>query len=237
MTPSQLPARPKVDLGLALQGMTSDPDWMKSCGTMGLLLLVPIVGPLVMFGWLRRIYDAARAGDFHSLPPPEPGPDMSRGLPVIAAMFNLALPVMVLGFGVWFLALLMSLFGAALQDLVGGSDLIALAMGLVGGLVWLCMMVVILAVNVLMPEVQRRGMNGEMLPLLQPRASIRALARDPGAYVTVLIGLFLANLVGSLGVFACYVGMFFTIPLSLTVVARLLAQWDAVVRHRELEAG
>ena len=94
-------------------------------------------------------------------------------------------------------------------------------------------MVVIMGLQILIPEIQRRGYNGEMGPLFSPGASIRAVKSNPKAYFMTLIGLFVANFLGSLGAFACYIGMFLTLPFGHAMAAHILAQWDAIVQRSE----
>ena len=90
-----------------------------------------------------------------------------------------------------------------------------------------------MGLQILIPEIQRRGYNGEMGPLFSPGASIRAVKSNPKAYFMTLIGLFVANFLGSLGAFACYIGMFLTLPFGHAMAAHILAQWDAIVQRSE----
>lgn len=226
---SQLPARPpSVDLGPALRGLTSDPGWLKKYSIAGLCMLIPVAGPVALLGWTRRIYDASKAGDDESLPDVALGQDLRYGVAPFAAIMNLAVPAMVLAFFVWGVAFGM-IFWAGQGS--GGelSDTAAQLLAVVLMLANFLFMAGIFVLNVLMPEFQRRGFNGETTPLLSVGTSVRAIMGSPGGFFTVIIGLFVANAISSVGVFVCYVGMIVSVPMAMAVYARLLAQWDDVV--------
>ncbi|MCB9777227.1 MAG: DUF4013 domain-containing protein [Alphaproteobacteria bacterium] len=234
---SDLPAAaPTVELGPALSGLTSDPQWLKKYGMAGLMLFIPLVGPLILLGWVRRVYEAAREDDIDTLPDVDFGADLSHGVPPFAAMLNLMLPAMVMAMGVWFVATFVMIAASAASSSSSGDPNGAL--GLVMGLFMLgfyaLLFAGILLMNVAVPEFQRRGFNGETLPLFSLGQSFRAVRAAPGAYLMVLVGLFVANAISSVGVFACYVGMVITVPMAMVVIARLLAQWDRVVAHHEV---
>jgi len=230
-------AVPQVDLGLSFRGLTADPEWFKKYALIGLVLMIPVVGWIIWMGWLRRVYDLAKQGDIETLPELDLGEDLSYGLTPLLAALNLAVPAGVLMVCVWVAMMVLVLIGSAID---GGSNHGG-AGGMIAGLGMLVlypmMFILIIAMNVLVPELWRRGFNGEAMPLLSPMQSVHAIRRRLGAYFTVLLGMFVANMIASLGAFACYVGMFVTMPMGMVIVVRLLAQWDAVVEHARIEAG
>lgn len=223
-----------IDIGAALEFAKSDPDWIKKCAIHGAVLLIPIAGALALFGWGRKVYENARS-DERTLPDLDLGGEISYGIPPLVAMLNtvaITLPLMLV-FGI-----IMAVVGAgtgAVGGAVGGDA--AGVVGLLGAgvsiIMWFVMMVTMLGIQVLIPEIQRRGFNGEMGPLFSPRASINAVKANPKAYLMTFIGLFVANFLGSLGAFACYIGMFVTLPFGHAMAAHILAQWDAIVQRSE----
>jgi len=228
---------PQVDIGVVLKGLTSDPEWFKKYAMAGLVTLVPLVGMLVLVGWLRRVFEAARQGDYDTLPTLNFSEDLSRGVAPFVAVLNLLLPFIVglVGFGI--VGAVVGVVGSAVDQGTNGSG--------AGGLLTMVMMLAmyaflfvgIIAMNLAMPEFQRRGYKGEMTPIFSPGVSFRAVKRNLKPYVMVIVGLFVANLMSGIGVFACYIGMFLTMPMGMVVMARLLAQWDAVVEQSEIQAG
>src|SRR5256885_16747502 len=43
----------QLDLGLCITAPTKDPEWLKKCVLMGLMMLIPIAGALNLSGWMR----------------------------------------------------------------------------------------------------------------------------------------------------------------------------------------
>jgi hypothetical protein len=125
--------------------------------------------------------------------------------------------------------------GVALAAAIGGEDGEG---GALGGMVMMVAMLGSYAVlfigafllGILTIDMTRRLYNDESFPLFSPGASIGAIKRNPGAFVMTWIGLFVARLLGSLGVIACYIGILLTMPIGIAMSARILSQWDAVVK-------
>lgn len=228
---------PQVDIGAALKGLISDPDWLKKYVVAGLVMLIPLVGMLVLWGWLRRVFEAARQGDYDTLPTLNFSEDLSRGVAPFVALLNLLLPFMLglMGFGL--IGFVLTAVGTALNQGSNGSGAGSLLAVVVMTGMYCLMFVGIIVMNLAVPEFQRRGYNGEMTPIFSPGVSFRAVKRNPMPYLMTVVGMFLANLMSSIGVFACYIGMFLTMPMGMVVMARLLAQWDAVVEQSEIQAG
>jgi hypothetical protein len=221
----------EIDIGAALAFAKSDPDWIKKCGLHGLVMLIPVAGFLALFGWSRKIYERAHAGE-HTLPELDLGTEVSHGIPPLVAMLNtlvITLPMVIL---MWTMLAVVGLGGSAIGALGEGAAGIASVLMVVVMLgMQLLFMVVFIAVQALLPEIQRRGYNGEMGPLFSPKASIAAIKGNPKAYLMTFIGLFVANFIGGIGAFACYVGMFVTMPFGHAMAAHILAQWDAIVQR------
>lgn len=220
------PAR--LELGSSLSNLTADPQWLRRYATVGLVSLVPVVGMLALVGWQRRVYELAREGDQQTLPPLRLGADIGHGVPVFVALLNLLAPAMVLGAALLVvLGAISSLAAFASPEGQAGAGGAVAVVGM--ALAYLLVLAAGLGMNLLQPEIQRRGFNGDMMPLLAPGESIRAIRQNPGSYVMVLVSLFLANAIGALGAFACYLGLVVTLPMAMVVMARVIAQWDRVV--------
>jgi len=214
---------PDIDIGAALEFAKADPDWIKKCGLHGLVLLIPIAGALSVLGWSRKVYEGAKAGD-RTLPDLDIGSEVSHGIAPLVALFNIMailLPVSIffaIGTGI----------GSAVGGEMGGIISIVMLLLLFG-----MQLVVTLMMVVITPELQRRGYNGEMGPLFSPGASFRAIKANPKAYAMTALGLFVAQLISSIGMFACYIGMFITMPFGSAMAAHILAQWDGIVQLNE----
>jgi len=226
------PASPPVpssapDLGAAIKMPFDDPQWISKGLIMGLIyMFLPILGWLVVFGWCREIYERTRRGE-GGLPDLDFGRHLSGGIAPLVAVMNIMVPVfgMVFAFGAVAMAMAFVLEG-------GGESMQALAPLLSLGMIGFQMifMLMIFGFQLLMPELMRRGFNGELGPLFSPGASLVAIKSQPMNYFITFLGMMVANIIGSLGMFACYIGLFVTMPLGLAMTAHLLAQWDRLVR-------
>ena len=49
----------------------------------------------------------------------------------------------------------------------------------------------------------------------------------------VVLGAIVFNMLGGVGVMACYVGMFVTIPLGMVGVTHVIAQWQNLVDQQQ----
>jgi len=228
MHPANPPVRSTApDLGAAIKMPFEDPQWISKGLIMGLIyMFVPVVGWLVVFGWCREIYERTRRGEA-GLPDLSFGRHMSEGVAPFVAVMNLMVPIigmmMVFGVGIFALAGIAEVGGDAAEVL---GPLFSL--GMIGFQMFF--MLLIFGFQLLTPELMRRGFNGELGPLFSPGASLVAIKTQPMNYFITFLGMMVANIIGSLGMFACYVGMFVTMPLGLAMTAHLLAQWDRLVR-------
>lgn len=216
-----------MDFRRAFELVTRDPDWLRKLIFAGLPVLIPLVGWIALLGWQRRVFDNVRQGQ-EVLPDPSLMEDIKYGIDPLIALLN-PMPVMLL---VMFVGFGLPAIGMAVLGSMGGGDaaqVLGLVFGLVqivGGLVWL---VTIIAFQVILPELIRRGFRGERFPLLSLGVSVAAIRANLSPYVMLIIGSFVANLVGGLGIYLCCVGFFLTQPAAMAFLAHLTAQWDQKV--------
>lgn len=225
-SPESVPAATTVDIGQAFSYMTADPQWMNKVVIMGLVTLIPVAGYLVLFGWMREVFERAKEGR-KELPALDFGTQLEKGIAPFVAMLG---PMLAMFVGIFGLQLLMIPFALLSEALRGTAveGVAAALVGLLGILVTLVMMVAMFAISAVVPEVMRRGMRGEMMPVLSPKASLVAIKNNMSAYLMVLVGGFAFNMISQVGVMLCFVGMFLTMPLAAVGLSHLLAQWDRV---------
>ncbi|HJN74831.1 MAG TPA: DUF4013 domain-containing protein [Myxococcota bacterium] len=211
-----------IDIGAAFSYATSDPDWMKKTAIAGLHMLIPLIGVIALFGWTRDIFWRVRRGEA-GIPDMQFGRHLDQGwAPFIALMnvavfvFVLLLPMMCAG----------GLIGVAQEVDAEWMEVLATLLMLATQLL---VMAFALGVNFVIPELWRRGFHGEMGPIFSFGKSLRIVKDNALSCLLVIVGFFVAQIVGSIGVMACYIGMFLTIPFSYVVMAHLVAQWDALV--------
>jgi Protein of unknown function (DUF4013) len=176
---------------------------------MGLILIIPIVGQIILLGWLLATLDNLRAG--HHEMPPAGFSYFGRGvrLFVVLLLYGLVPP---------------ALFGTLLW--------LAIAIGIPeGGIFVLAFGYAVLVVGelvlALLPPwlivaTERGGILGGLnLPAVVARAM-------RGGEQSVIIALFalVANVIGSLGAVACLVGAYFTTPYGYAILAAVTLHYE-----------
>ena len=180
-----------------------------------------------MMGWMRRIYDQVRAGQPGHLPEYDFGADLSRGWRPFGALFFTAM-VLYLVIGVLFggAALIGAGLGAVSPE---AGQAVGPVLMVIAQLVYFA---VLMAFNVYMTEVWRVGLGGRLFPPAAIGETVKGVMAAPGPFLLAAVGIFVAGMVGSLGMFACFVGMLVTIPMAWAMMAHLVAQWQRVLETK-----
>lgn len=218
-----------IQIGDAFSYVTNSPGWMGNCAKAGLFLLIPIAGILSLLSWERRIFEAYQRRDREI---PAYTFDPGYGISVLVASLNIVPLIFVLYMVIAVIGAIVVFLGAGIESATnnsGAGGVIALV-GMLG--LYAALFVVIIFINLVMPELRRRGHKGEMGPLFSPGRSIAAVRSAPGQYGMLFLGTIIAGMAGGIGVIACYIGMLLTLPFSMAVSSVLYAQWDEVVRGR-----
>lgn len=217
--------KPEIDLAAAVTYATADPDWVRKALVAGLYFCIPFVGPFVLLGWQKRLVGQALTSP--EIPAIEIGPDLVEGLRVFLGLLITTAPAIVVMLAIQCAAFVPAAALGRIEN-EGASAAIGVVTALVTLIGTGLFMLLILAYQLLMPDLLRRIFRGETAPVLSLGRSFEAIRRSPTPYVVAFVGIMLAQLVGSLGVFACFVGMIFTYPLSLLILSHVLAQWDRI---------
>jgi hypothetical protein len=181
---------------------------------MGLIGLIPIVGQMVLYGWMLTALDNLRAGRDEL--PPASFSYIGRGvnLFVVLLLYGLALAaVCLILFGIGF-GISVAREGASLAGLP--FILLGYALALIGSL----------ALYVLSPAIilatDRGGIGGGLnLPSIISRATASgSLAIYAGLFALV------AYLIGGVGAVVCYLGVIFTAPYGYAVLASVVRYYE-----------
>lgn len=227
--------RPTVSLGSMFDLFSADPAWMRKIGTVGACTLIPLVGIFQTLGYGKRCYQHLQAGNA-DLPEPSLGEDIGAGFKTWLLTFLNIFPAVLLLMGCWAGCSFGAAFGGAGLGAATSGDSgepgalggIVVLVGMLGG--YAVLLFGALVIGVLSVDLSRRLYNDESFPMFAPGASFGAIKRNPGAFVMTWLGLFIARMIGSMGVILCYVGVLLTLPLGMALSARVLAQWDKVVK-------
>jgi Protein of unknown function (DUF4013) len=197
-----------------------DPQWISRALVIGLVFLIPIVGQIVMLGWLLATLDNLRAGRYE-LP--------RAGFSYIGRGLNLFVVELVYAAAVIVVFLVLSFVGTALVA-AGNSTESTGAISALGGLVLALGYLVTIALSVcvalLTPVIilhtGRSGIGGG-LNVAQVTADARRLPVP-----TLLAGLvgYVGHLIAGLGSILCYVGVFLTVGYGYAVVAGVVRYYE-----------
>ena len=215
-----------IDLSKALNSIIQNPIPWGTIIIAGLHLIIPILGPITLLGWQRRIYEESQQGTTHTIPNVRFLDDLQYGIQPLIAVLNSLVVIIA------FFVLMFVLFGCGG---LGGIIVAQVSQQLAAVLVSLGAIVLYgvyifggiglsLGLNVINLELQRRGNNGDIFPISQYREILWLLRHHTKAYFLTFVGILLAGLLSSVGIFFCCVGVFFTVPLSMIVSARILSQ-------------
>jgi hypothetical protein len=234
--------QPSVSIGTMFDLFGNDEAWMRKALTVGACTLIPIVGIFQVLGYGKRVYQHAQAGN-KDLPEPSLGEDIGGGFKTWLLMLLNIFPALLILMGCG--------MGCAFGSAIGGTGIAAAlgggdsgdggAGGALGGMVMLVgvfgsyalILLGALFIGIISIDLTRRIYNDESFPMFSPGASIGAIKRNPGAFLMTWLGMFLARILGAVGVVLCYIGVFLTMPIGMALSARVLAQWDAVVKANQ----
>ena len=224
--------KPEIDLSAAMTYATADPDWVRKSLIAGVVFFIPFVGPFVLLGWQKRLMDQALTNP--EIPAIDFGPDLAEGVRVFVALMITTAPAIAILVVVQCAGFLPAVALAPIEN-EGVRAVITMATSLLMLVGTGIFMLLMIAYQVLMPDLLRRIFRGELAPVLSLGKSISAIKRQPTPYVVAFVGILLAQIIGSLGVVLCFVGIVLTYPLSLLVLSHVLAQWDRIAAGSEAE--
>ena len=181
-----------------------DPGWFGKMIVQGLITIIPIVGWIATAGWLIMTIDNYRAGR-RELPPA--GFHLGRGI-ALFVVYLIYIIVFAIPGGI--------LTGAASSNNNGG----AAALGeLINFL--LSLLLAFLAPSIIL-HTYRAGFSGgfDLGGIWQMATS------NIGTTVIAAILIWMASLIGGLGVIVCCVGLLFTIPYSVAIQAGIVTWYE-----------
>lgn len=195
-----------------------DPEWVRKVLLTGLILCIPVVGAIVLLGWMLAALDNLRAD--RPVLPPAGFSYLGRGvnLFVVSLLYGVALLVV---FGI--------LFGAGLSIALSGTNaasLLGVALILLG---YAILLVAGLGLSLVTPAIVVATERGGIAGGLNVPGVVRLVGADVEESLRAGLFALVASLIGSIGAIACLVGQFFTTPYGYAVLA-------GVVHHYERNA-
>lgn len=209
-----------MDFGHSLTFMFKDEDWLKKFLLGVVFTLIPIVN-LITYGYLIKLIENTRDGEQTPLPEwDDLGGYFMDGLKVFLGLLAWALPAIVLGIAFAIFAGLLSGRGDVADMLVGLSSL-----------VWVCGLVILsLLPMVLLPALGiLYARNREISDMFRLGEAWDMVKVDYGNYLIILVMIiFVLPLIASVGLVACFIGVFFTTWWSYLAGAHMTGEYAAL---------
>lgn len=187
-----------------------DPAWAGKIAVQGLILIIPIVGWIAIFGWLMLTYENFRAGRPELAPA---GFHLGRGIGLFGVFF---IYVIVLNVPAWIL----DGIGGALsnQNRLAGAPFTAL------GSLWsfAAQLLIYFLTPTLIVLTARNGFSGG---LDVGRVWALATSQRSNSIIGGLV-IFVGNIIGVLGIIACCIGIFFTLTYATAIQAGVAAWFE-----------
>ncbi|NJN15013.1 MAG: DUF4013 domain-containing protein [Oscillochloris sp.] len=208
-----------MDLARAFSYVLDDEQWIVTVLIGGLLLLVPILGPIMLTGFMLEAARNVAAGN------PRPLPRWDRfGEKFIDGLYGIIIQIVYNLPVILFSCLLACI---AVVAVIGGTSEEEIGILMAG--LSLCIMPVVLLLSIVLQPVTlaalaRYVQTGSLSETLKVGDVVQITRSDLGAWVVLWLLQILCSFVGSLGSALLVIGVFFTMFYSQAVFGHLLGQ-------------
>jgi Protein of unknown function (DUF4013) len=215
---------PDTSLGDSFAWPFRDPEWFNKIVLMGLIGLIPIVGWLQLLGWMLASLDNLRHG--WQVLPPAAFRYATRGINLFAASLIWGLVAAVLMYGSMGLAVFAMV---SLTPRSSGGNASAVFPFVFFPLMFgvtAAFGLIIIALYVFIPPLivltDRKGFGGAF----DVPGFVHAIRTSPRESVAAAALALVSYFISGLGSYLCYVGLLFTIPYSLALLAGVLRWYE-----------
>jgi hypothetical protein len=235
-TAGQLTGSSDVSLGDAFTWASRDPSWISKVLIMGLIGLIPIVGALQLIGWMLAGLDNLRTGRQEL---PQAGfRYASRGVWLFLAGLIYGVVILVVFYAVLGLMVVaMTAFTppSSTNSSAGQSGFSLIVFPLMFGflgLFGLLSVVLFLFVPLVIEFTDRKALRGAF----DIGGFIHAIRISPRETLAAGALTLVAYLISGIGTYLCWVGVIFTFPYALTVLAGVLRWYELKAKPGALTA-
>jgi len=206
-----------MDFAKAFTYVFEDRDWLRKLLLPAVLLIIPILGIIVVMGWLLNITRRVIRGEPNPLIDLEFGRDIADGLKAFVVTFVYSIPSIILS---------IPSSATSWMRTYGGNDptqnwAMVLLLVCCSGLSLLYGLFLAVA---LPAALGNEAATDNLSAGFRFSEVIRLVRSAPGAYLMVLLGVIISGILGSLGVILCVIGVFFTLAYAMAVNGHLYGQ-------------
>jgi hypothetical protein len=206
-----------MDVGRAFSFITEDEEWIKKILIGGLIMLIPIVGGLAIYGYMLETARNVARGNPRPLPDwTNFGDKLMKGLYAVLIQIVYFIPVIIIQCIVQFLSA-----GLASAD----SDGAAAA----GGIILLCLVPVLLILSIVLGilvfAAYARYIQTDSLSAAFQFSEVIGMVRSSfKPWLMIILVSILAAIVAAAGMIACGVGVLFTSVFAYAAIGHALGQ-------------
>lgn len=214
--PNQASSLKSIDAGRSFSFMFKDESWAGIAIVLGLIMLIPIAGSVVLFGYFVEVARGAACGKDLPLPRISFGDQFVSGIRFLipyslANIVVLSIAAVPVALGVKLFGLESKIFAIVLFVIVGLLIIVAF-------LYFLCL--IPMAVVADDPSIFFNFSKGR-----------EAVGRNAGNLIIFIMLSIVCGVIGSLGAAACYVGLLFTMPIGYIIKAHIAGQMGGLMNQ------
>lgn len=210
-----------MDAGKSFTYMFEDKDWIAKIAIGGLITLIPIIGTLIVLGYVLRVVRNVYDGVTPVLPEwNDIGDMLVKGFMAFLGLLIWSLPVILL-------ACCTGIFVAAVGGAGAGGD--SESMSTLAGLVMTCMyclmFVVGLAISLFVyAPLTNFALNNQIATFWNFGGMWKYIQANPGNYFIAFLLALVANFIAGFGIILCVIGVIFTSFWAMLVMGHLFGQ-------------
>ena len=209
-----------MDFGSSFSFVFKDPDWVKKLLIMGPVTLIPVLGQLVLMGWMAEVLRRTAQGNLEPrLPDLDFGKQLGDGFKffVVALVYSIPILIIYIPFAI--------LVAVVTESSSSSSDAILTAVSIASICVAIFAILYGIVMALLIPAAYARtAIHGSISAGLKFGEVFQMVRANLGAYFMVFLGSIAASFVASLGSIACGVGVLLTVPFSQAMLGHLIGQ-------------
>jgi hypothetical protein len=209
-----------MNYGRAFSYVFEDPDWLKKVGIAGLISIIPILGQIIVLGWVLEVTRHIINGEPDVLPDwSNFGEFLSKGFQAFVIVFVYLLPVFLIsGCFQGLNAVLLNVDNEQVQALASVVSIVSICVS--------CFIIIYeIAIGMILPAALGNfAATGQVAAGFRFNEVFGLIRTAPGPYIIVLLLYIVTGIIAGLGIIACFIGLFFTSAYAMTVNAHLWGQ-------------